>query len=117
MPPPFYFSGTPPPCIQGYGGEPGKTNLTQLAPALVFGGMDTMALPTGRKLISTAEAARILHVSMGRVRQFALLGPNQGGLHSWHAAPTALVFDEAEVRKFKDRDRGVGGRPGKFARN
>jgi hypothetical protein len=79
--------------------------------------MDTMALPVGRKLISTAEAARILHVSMGRVRQFALLGPNQGGLHSWHAAPTALVFDEAEVRKFKDRDRGVGGRPGKFARN
>ena len=76
-----------------------------------------MALPTGRKLISTAEAARILHVSMGRVRQFALLGADQGGLQSWHAAPTALVFDEAEVRKFKDRERGVGGRPGKFARN
>lgn len=92
-------------------------NLTQLAPALVLGGMDTVALPVGRKLISTAEAARILHVSMGRVRQFALLGPKQGGLTSWHAAPTALVFDEDEVRKFKDRERGAGGRPGKFARN
>lgn len=76
-----------------------------------------VTLPTGKKLISTADAAKILGVSMGRVRQFALLGPGKGGLSSWHAAPTALVFDEAEVRKFKDRARGVGGRPGKFTRN
>lgn len=76
-----------------------------------------MALPTGKKLISTAEAAKILNVSMGRVRQLALLGSDDGGLNSWHAAPTALVFDEAEVLRFAKRDRGTGGRPGKFSRN
>ena len=76
-----------------------------------------MALPTGKKLISTAEAAKILNVSMGRVRQLALLGAEKGGLDSWHAAPTALVFDEAEVRRFSKRDRGSGGRPGKFVHN
>jgi hypothetical protein len=54
---------------------------------------------------------------MGRVRQLALLGGDKGGLDSWHAAPTALVFDEAEVLRFAKRDRGTGGRPGKFSRN
>lgn len=91
--------------------------LTRFALALVLGGMTTVALPVGRKLISTAEAAKILHVSMGRVRQLALLGKDKGGLQAWHAAPTALVFDEHDVRKFATRDRGIGGRPGRFARN
>ena len=79
--------------------------------------MVALALPVGKKLISTAEAAKLLNVSMGRVRQLALAGPDNGGLASWHAAPTALVFDEAEVKKFAKRDRGSGGRPGKFLRN
>ena len=79
--------------------------------------MITVTHPTGKKLISTAEAAKILNVSMGRVRQLALLGGDKGGLDSWHAAPTALVFDEAEVLRFAKRDRGTGGRPGKFSRN
>ena len=91
--------------------------MTPLATALVLKGMITVALPTGKKLISTAEAAKILNVSMGRVRQLALLGGDKGGLDSWHAAPTALVFDEAEVLRFAKRDRGAGGRPGKFSRN
>ncbi len=91
--------------------------MTPLATALVLEGMITVALPTGKKLISTAEAAKILNVSMGRVRQLALLGGDKGGLDSWHAAPTALVFDEAEVLRFAKRDRGTGGRPGKFSRN
>ena len=91
--------------------------MTPLAASLVLEGMSTVALPVGKKLISTAEAAKILNVSMGRVRQLALLGAENGGLESWHAAPTALVFDEAEVKKFAKRDRGIGGRPGKFSRN
>ena len=62
-------------------------------------GAMVMALPVGKKLIGTAEAAKILGVSMGRLRQLALAGPKKGGLHSWLAAPTARVFDEAEVRK------------------
>ena len=79
--------------------------------------MIAMALPTDRKLISTSEAARILGVSMGRVRQLALLGSTDGGLDSWHAAPTALVFDEAQVKKLATKA-GTTGRPrGGFRQN
>jgi hypothetical protein len=72
-----------------------------------------MALPTGKTLISTADAAELLGVSMGRVRQLGLLGAKQGGLTRYWAAPTALVWDEAEVKKFaKDRPKsGKTGRP------
>jgi len=79
-----------------------------------------VALPVGKTLISTAEAAKLLGVSMGRVRQLGLLGAKQGGLTRYWAAPTALVFDEAEVKqRAKDRPKtGKTGRPaGGFARN
>lgn len=68
------------------------------------------SLPKGRTLIPTSDAARILGVSMGRVRQLVLLGPDNGGLRAWHAAPTALVLDEEEVKKFAKRT-PKGGRP------
>lgn len=72
-----------------------------------------VALPEGKKLISTADAAKILGVSMGRVRQLAILGPAKGGLEHWHAAPTALVFDEVAVKKMAKAKPKTGktGRP------
>ena len=72
-----------------------------------------LALPTGKTLISTADAAKMLGVSMGRVRQLGLLGATNGGLTRYWAAPTALVFDEAEVKKVaKSRPKtGKTGRP------
>ena len=76
-----------------------------------------MALPEGKKLIGTAEAAKILGVSMGRVRQLALLEPGDGGIQSWLAAPTARVFDEAEVRKRARAKRKTGRKPGGFKAN
>lgn len=76
-----------------------------------------MALPEGKKLIGTAEAAKILGVSMGRVRQLALLKPGDGGIQSWLAAPTARVFDEAEVRKRSKAKRKTGRKPGGFKAN
>jgi len=68
------------------------------------------ALPTDRTLIPTADAARILGVTMGRVRQLVLLGPKRGGLRAWHAAPTALVLDADEVRAYAEK-RAKTGRP------
>jgi len=76
-----------------------------------------VALPEGKKLIGTAEAAKILGVSMGRVRQLALLEPGDGGIQSWLAAPTARVFDEAEVRKRAKVKRKTGRKPGGFKAN
>ncbi|MEI8285709.1 MAG: hypothetical protein WCG15_00270 [Actinomycetes bacterium] len=72
-----------------------------------------VALPEGKKLISTADAAKILGVSMGRVRQLALKGSGNGGLDGYHAAPTALVFDEAAVKKMAKAKPNTGkpGRP------
>lgn len=75
------------------------------------------AVASGKKLIPTIEAAKILNVSMARVRQLASQGPKSGGLHSWSPSRTSRFFDEAEVRRFKNRDRGTGGRPGKFTQN
>ncbi len=69
------------------------------------------ALPTGKTLIPTADAAKILGVTMGRVRQLALLGPKKGGLTRYWAAPTALVFDEIEVRYRVRSDRLTIGPP------
>jgi hypothetical protein len=71
-----------------------------------------MALPTGKTLISTADAAQLLGVSMGRVRQLGILGAKNGGLTRYWAAPTALVFDEAEVKAIA-ADRPKAGRTGR----
>jgi hypothetical protein len=76
-----------------------------------------VALPEGKRLISTAEAAKILGVTMGRMRQLALLEPDQGGVQSWLAAPTARVFDEAEIRKRAKAKRKTGRPPGGFKAN
>jgi len=76
-----------------------------------------MVLPEGKRLISTAEAAKILGVSMGRMRQLALLPTDQGGVQSWLAAPTARVFDEAEIRKRAKAKRTTGRKPGGFKAN
>lgn len=76
-----------------------------------------VALPEGKKLISTAEAARILGVTMGRMRQLALIKPEDGGVQSWLAAPTARVFDEAEIRKRAKAKRTTGRKRGGFKAN
>lgn len=76
-----------------------------------------VALPEGKKLIGTAEAARILGVTMGRMRQLALLEPKDGGVQSWLAAPTARVFDDAEIRKRAKAKRKTGRPPGGFKAN
>jgi hypothetical protein len=76
-----------------------------------------VALPEGKRLIGTAEAAKILGVTMGRMRQLALLDPDEGGVHSWLAAPTARVFDEAEIRKRAKAKRKTGRPPGGFKAN
>jgi hypothetical protein len=76
-----------------------------------------VALPEGKKLISTAEAAKILGVTMGRMRQLAIAGPKKGGLHSWLAAPTARVFDEVEVKKRAGSTQKTGRKAGGFKAN
>jgi hypothetical protein len=76
-----------------------------------------VALPEGRKLIGTADAAKILGVSMGRIRQLALLDVADGGIQSWLAAPTARVFDEAEIRKRAKAKRTTGRKRGGFKAN
>jgi hypothetical protein len=76
-----------------------------------------VALPEGKRLISTAEAAKILGVTMGRMRQLALLEPDKGGLQSWLAAPTARVFDAEEIRKRAKAKRTTGRKRGGFKAN
>lgn len=79
-----------------------------------------VALPTGKRLISTADAAKKLGVTMGRVRQLGILGAKKGGLTRYWAAPTALVFDEEEVERLAQARPKTGktGRPkGGFRRN
>lgn len=76
-----------------------------------------VALPEGKKLISTAEAAKRLGVSMGRIRQLGLLGAKKGGLTRYWAAPTALVFDEAEVDKIAKAKSKTGRPKGGFKAN
>jgi hypothetical protein len=76
-----------------------------------------VALPEGRKLISTAEAAKILGVTMGRMRQLALLEPDEGGVQSWLAAPTARVFDADEIRSRAKAKRSTGRPRGGFKKN
>lgn len=69
-----------------------------------------MALPTNRKLIGTRDAAKILGISMGRLRQLAI----DGVVWSEHAAANARVFDEAEIRKRSKLPRTTGRKPGGF---
>ena len=69
-----------------------------------------MALPTNRKLIGTRDAAKILGISMGRLRQLAI----ECMVWSDHAAANARVFDEAEIRKRSKLPRITGRKRGGF---
>lgn len=75
------------------------------------------ALPAGKTYLPTADVAKRLGVTMGRVRQLAILGPDHGGLTRYWAAPTALVFDEAEVRRLARRKPKTGRPKGGFKAN
>jgi len=70
--------------------------------------MQVMNLPTNRRLISTADAAKALGVSMARVRQLAALGADHGGLDAWHATPNCLVLDAAQVKKMARKGAKTG---------
>ena len=76
-----------------------------------------MALPQNRRLIKTADAAKILGVTMGRVRQLALAGKRKGGLRGFEVTPRCLVFDEAEVLAFAESREKRGRPPGGFKPN
>jgi hypothetical protein len=54
---------------------------------------------------------------MGRVRQLGLLGVKKGGLTRYWAAPTALVFDEAEVERLAKAKAKTGRPRGGFQAN
>ena len=69
-----------------------------------------VALPTNRKMIGTRDAAKILGISMGRLRQLAIAGL----VWSDHAAANARVFDEAEIRKRSKLPRITGRKRGGF---
>jgi hypothetical protein len=69
-----------------------------------------MALPTNRKLIGTRDAAKILGISMCRVRQLA----EDGTLWSDKPAGNARVFDETEIIRRSNVKRVTGRKPGGF---
>jgi hypothetical protein len=79
--------------------------------------MSVAALPSGKTYLPTADVAKVLGVSMGRVRQLAILGKKRGGLTRYWAAPTALVFDEDEVKKLASRRPKTGRPRGGFQAN
>lgn len=61
-----------------------------------------MSIKTTRSLISTQQAAEILGVSQGRVRQLVLPGPHGEAPVLWsdHLGQKILVVDEAEVKRY-----------------
>lgn len=67
-------------------------------------------IPRDRTLISTREAAEILGVSMGRMRQLARLSEDEGGLWSHHVTASVLVFDKAQILK-RAKSKPKTGRP------
>jgi len=78
----------------------------------------TMAdLPKGKTLISTREAAEILGVTMGRVRQLCLLPEDKGGLWSFHVTPNTLVLDKAQVLRRSKKKPKTGRPSGGFSAN
>ena len=85
-----------------------------------------MGIKTQRSLISTAQAAEILGVTQGRVRQMVLPGPHgeQPILWSEHLGQKILVVDEAEVKKhakkmqrLRDQGQVRGQAPGGFKKD
>ena len=85
-----------------------------------------MGIKTQRSLISTAQAAEILGVTQGRVRQMVLPGPHgeKPVLWSEHLGQKILVVDEAEVKKhakkmqrLRDQGQVRGQAPGGFKKD
>jgi hypothetical protein len=82
--------------------------------------MKKMPIKTQRTLISTVEAAKILDVSQGRVRQLVLPGPKGQAPKLWsdHLGPKIIVLDKREVEKLakemqrrRDEGRVCGPKP------
>ena len=82
--------------------------------------MSKMPIKTQRTLISTVEAAKILDVSQGRVRQLVLPGPKGQPPKLWsdHLGPKIIVLDKREVEKLakemqrrRDEGRFFGHKP------
>jgi hypothetical protein len=85
-----------------------------------------MAIKTQRSLIGTAEAAEILGVTQGRVRQLILKGPTGQDpvLWSTHLGDKILVVDENEVHRYGERMKNLraagkvrGNPPGGFKKD
>ena len=62
-------------------------------------------MKTTRSLITTQQAAKILDVTQGRVRQMVLPGSKgqKPVLWSTHMGMKLIVVDEAEVKKYRDK--------------
>ena len=82
-----------------------------------------MAIKTDRTLISTAEAAELLGVTQGRIRQLVLPGSHGEAPVFWsdHVGSKILVVDRAEVvaygrkmQRLRDRGQVRGQAPGGF---
>ena len=61
-------------------------------------------MKTKRSLITTQQAALVLDVTQGRVRQLVLQGPRGEPPKLWstHMGAKLLVLDEDEVKKYRD---------------
>jgi len=79
-----------------------------------------MPIKTTRTIISTVEAAEILGVSQGRVRQLVLPGSRGQPPKLWsaHLGPKIIVLDEGEVirlakkmQRLRDQGRVCGPEP------
>lgn len=66
------------------------------------------ALPKGKSLIPTRDAARILGCSMARLRQLAKLGKKRGGVWSHKPTSTVLLFDEDEILRRSESQQVLG---------
>lgn len=85
-----------------------------------------MPIKTQRTLISTVEAAEILGVSQGRVRQLVLPGSKGQPPKLWsdHLGPKIIVVDKKEVERLaqemqrrRDEGRVCGPKPLGFKRD
>ena len=77
-----------------------------------------VSLDAGTTWITTEEAAKALGLTMGRIRQLAMLGPRKGGLKAKRLTSRTLVFDKKDVEEFAARPKPKLGRPrGGFKKN
>ena len=62
-------------------------------------------MKTKRSIITTQQAAKILDVTQGRIRQMVLPGSKGQPpvLWSTHMGAKLIVVDEAEVKKYRDK--------------